>query len=248
MRQEVPWPPPRAVIFDLGGTLLDWRDWEGEVPRRWAAVYARVAGRGWPPEERFVEAMTAAEAAHWQRVAEEHWSGPPSGLVADGLRRLGQHPAEAEIVAILDAYARAIDGTAFVFPDSAEVLRELRRRGYRLGLLSNTWWAADWHNADLATHGLSGLLDELVYTSDLPHSKPHPFVFEEAARLLGVPPAECVMVGDWPEYDILGAQTTGMRGIWKTNGRPRPEPPGFSPDARVATLNEIPAILESWRR
>lgn len=242
------WPPVRAVIFDLGGTLLDWRDWEGEVPGRWAAAYRLLARPGWPDEASFVAAMAAAEEAHWQRVVAEHWSGPPSGLVAEGLRRLGRHAAEDEILAILDAYARAIDGTAFVFDDSAPVLRELRAAGYRLGLLSNTWWAADWHNADLATHGLSGLLDELVYTSDLPHSKPHPFVFRHTAERLGVDVAECVMVGDWPEYDIIGALNAGMRAVWKTNGRPRPEPVGFAPSARVASLAELPPLIERWRQ
>src|SRR4051812_11875719 len=29
-------PPPRAVIFDLGGTLVDWPDWNQDAPRRWA--------------------------------------------------------------------------------------------------------------------------------------------------------------------------------------------------------------------
>ncbi len=239
--------PVRAVIFDLGGTLLDWHDWDGEVPRRWAAAHAAVAEPGWPPEAEFVEAMVAAEEAHWLRVTSEHWSGPPSGLIADGLRRLGRHADERDIVVILEAYARAVDGTAFVFDDSASVLRQLRAAGLRLGLLSNTWWAADWHNADLATHGLAGLLDELVYTSDLPHSKPHPSVFEHAAAVLGVTPAESVMVGDWPEFDIVGAQDAGLRAIWKTNGRPKPEPPGFAPDARISTLAELPAIIEGWR-
>jgi putative hydrolase of the HAD superfamily len=190
--------------------------------------------------------MVAAEEAHWKRVLAEHWSGPPSGVVAEGFRNLGTHPTEGQIVAVLDAYAAAVDGAAYVFPDSRAVLEELRADGYRLGLLSNTWWAAAWHNADLATHGLAGLLHELVYTSDLAHSKPHPEVFRHAARLLGVPMEACVMVGDWPEFDIDGALNAGMRGIWKTSGRPRPEPPWFTPTARIEHLAELPPLLRSW--
>ena len=53
-------------------------------------------------------------------------------------------------------HARAVDGWAVVFPESRETLRLLRERDYRLGLLSNTWWAAEWHNADLAVHGMKG--------------------------------------------------------------------------------------------
>src|SRR5437773_2191096 len=84
------YPPPRAVIFDLGGTLVNWPDWEAAVPRRWARAYeALVEGRpdgDWPAREEFLKAMLAAEVAHWRRVDTEHWSGPPSGLIHDGFQ------------------------------------------------------------------------------------------------------------------------------------------------------------------
>jgi putative hydrolase of the HAD superfamily len=242
---------PRAVVFDLGGTLVDWHDWDAQTPERWAKAHghlrATLARESWPARDNFVEAMMVAEAAHWQRVEHEHWSGPPSGVVTEGLRALGMHAHEAEILAVLDGYARAVDGEAFVFPDSAPTLQWLRERGYRIGLLSNTWWAAEWHNADLATHGLAGLIDELVYTSDLPHSKPHRSVFEHVAELLGQAPEACVMVGDRPIDDIAGALGAGMRAVWKTNGSPRPKPDTIIPTATIRDLGELPALLEAWR-
>jgi putative hydrolase of the HAD superfamily len=241
---------PRAVVFDLGGTLLDWEDWDAATPGRWARTYAYVSAtlrdEPLPALERFVQAMLAAEADHWQRVEHEHWSGPPSGLVADGLRSLGLHPGEGTIVAVLEGYGRAVDQEAFVFPDSVSTLEWLRERGYRIGLLSNTWWAAEWHNADLAIHGLAALIDEVVYTSDLPHSKPHPFVFDHIADLLGVEPGACVMVGDRPIDDISGALGAGMRAVWKTNGAPRPKPDSVVPTATIRDLAELPPLLVEW--
>jgi putative hydrolase of the HAD superfamily len=241
---------PRAVIFDLGGTLLDWDDWDAATPGRWARTHAHLLtampGSRLPGAREFVDAMLAAEAAHWQRVELEHWSGPPSGVVTEGLRALGIHPHEPEIVAVLEGYGRAVDQEAFVFPDSVATLTWLRERKYRIGLLSNTWWAAEWHNSDLATHGLSGLLDEIVYTSDLPHSKPHPFVFAHVAELLGVEPEACVMVGDRPIDDIGGALVAGMRAVWKTNGAPRPRPEHIVPSATIRDLGELPGLLVQW--
>jgi putative hydrolase of the HAD superfamily len=241
---------PRAVIFDLGGTLVDWPEWDTDGPRRWALAYdylvTTVHRSDWPEQAAFVAAMSAAERAHWLRVETEHWSGPPSALVRDGFRRLGLHVHERELLTVLDGYARAVDGWAIAFPDAAPTLQALRARGYRLGLLSNTWWAADWHNADLAAHGLADLLDELVYTSDLPHSKPHPSVFLEVAGRLGVPPTACVMVGDRPLDDIVGALGVGMRAVWKTNGRPRPKPDNIAPTATIAHLSELPPLLRAW--
>lgn len=241
---------PRAVIFDLGGTLVDWPDWEEDAPRRWALSYDHLVrtlpSNGWPDRETYARAMHTAELAHWRRVEEEWWSGPPSGLLREGFRLLGRHVHEEELLAALDGYARAVDGWARVFPDSRATLLLLRQRGYRLGLLSNTWWAADWHNADLATHGLADLLDEVVYTSDLPHSKPHPAVFHTVAERLGVAPAVCVMVGDRPIDDITGALSAGMRAVWKTNGRPRPKPEHIVPTATITHLTELPPLLRSW--
>lgn len=241
---------PRAVIFDLGGTLVDWHDWDARTPERWARTHSylltALIHHRWPPRERFVDAMLAAETAHWRRVEVEHWSGPPSAVVSEGLRSLGMYGHETEILTVLDGYARAVDGEAFVFPDAVPTLEWLRERGYRIGLLSNTWWAAEWHNADLATHGLSRLIDELVYTSDLPHSKPHPWVFEHVAGLLGHDAAACVMVGDRPIDDIGGALGAGMRAVWKTNGEPRAKPGHIVPTATIRDLAELPALLEGW--
>ena len=145
----------------------------------------------------------------------------------------------------LDAYAKAVAGWSTVFPDTRDTLVLLRERGYRLGLLSNTWWAGEWHNADLAAHGLTGLLDELVYTSDLPHSKPHPSVFAEVARRLDTPPGACVMIGDRQIDDVSGAKAAGMRGIWRRNDSGFPTA-SVVPDAIVDTLAELPPLLRTW--
>lgn len=238
---------PRAVVFDLGGTLINWPDWDGGAPAKWSAAYDAIAGNGHalPARDTFVTAMRAAEKAHWERVDKEHWSGPPTGVVSDGFRRLDVHASEKVLVAAMDAYARAVAGWSTVFPDTRDTLVLLRERGYRLGLLSNTWWAAEWHNADLAAHGLSGLLDELVYTSDLPHSKPHASVFAEIARRLEVPASECVMIGDRQIDDVSGAKAAGMRGIWRRNDSGFPTAT-VTPDAIVDTLAELPDLLRGW--
>ena len=242
-----------AVIFDLGGTLVHWPNWDEDSPRRWAQAYdyvdaqhAGVAHRLPPSREAFVGAMRAAELAHWVKVETEHWSGPPKNLVLEGFRRLGVTADETTLATVLDGYARAVDGWAVAFPDARDTLHELRSRGYRIGLLSNTWWAAAWHNADLAAHGLADLIDNVTYTSDLPHSKPHPFVFQEVATRLGIPPSACVMVGDRMVDDVSGALRAGMRAIWRANQSPWPKPEDVRPTASISELAELPELLRRW--
>lgn len=240
---------PRAIVFDLGGTLVHWPDWDEGAASKWAAAYDALAttapSGAWPARERFVAAMRAAEKAHWVRVDAEHWSGPPTAVVSDGFRRLDLAVDEGVLLATMDAYARAVAGWCSVYPDARETLVALRERGYRLGLLSNTWWAADWHNADLAAHGLGELLDELVYTSDLPRSKPHPSVFTEVATRLGVEPASCAMIGDRQIDDVAGAKAAGMRAIWRRNDSGFPAS-HVMPDAVVDRLSDLPPLLRAW--
>jgi len=62
---------PRAVVFDLGGTLVHWPDWDGGAPAKWGIVYDAVVAF-WDDinasRDDFVVAMRAAEKAHWERV------------------------------------------------------------------------------------------------------------------------------------------------------------------------------------
>jgi HAD superfamily hydrolase (TIGR01509 family) len=239
-----------AVIFDLGGTLVDWPEWEEAVERWWVLSYdhltASFSDVAWLARQDYVTAMRTAEAEHWRRVDEELWSGPATALVENGFRRMGLRPDQEVLLAALDSYAKAVEGEAVAFSDARKTLSQLRQEGYRLGLLSNTWWAAQWHDADLAAQGLTYLLDEVLYTSDLPHSKPHPSVFLKIASRLGVQPAECVMVGDNMLADISGALHVGMRAVWKRNDRPWPKPKGVKPSATIERLADLPAVLRMW--
>ncbi len=241
---------PRAVIFDLGGTLLDWPDWDADSPRRWGIGYdvlrAAVPRDDWPEHAAYVEAMRAAELDHWRRVEREHTSGSPVDLVQDGFRRLGRPLRNDEVLSALDGYATAVDGWARVEQDARATLARLRERGYRIGLLSNTWWAAGWHNRDLAMHGLAGYFDAVAYTSDLPHSKPHASVFLHIAGQLHADPGVCVMVGDRMIDDVGGALGVGMRGVWKHTASPFPRPREIVPSATIARLEELPSVLKAW--
>lgn len=238
---------PRGVIFDLGGTLVEWTDWVEANGTKWAAAYDRLRSgtSALPPRDAWVAAMRGAEDRHWRRVDKEHWSGPPDGLVRDGYGAMAVAADDRLVLATMDAYGAAVNGWATMVEGAPGVLRLLRERGYRIGLLSNTWWASAWHDVDLAAHGMAGLIDELVYTSDLPHSKPHPAVFAEVAARLGLPAGKCVMIGDRPVDDISGALGAGMRAVWRRNRSPWPSWDG-QPSAIIDRLAEIPELLRGW--
>jgi putative hydrolase of the HAD superfamily len=83
----------RAIIFDLGGTLIDWPDWDADVEGRWALSYdylvATLPGEHWPERGRYIQAMREAEKNHWVQVEQRQASSTPTDLLRDGFERMG---------------------------------------------------------------------------------------------------------------------------------------------------------------
>jgi len=92
-------------------------------------------------------------------------------------------------------------------PDAIETLLILRKRGYKLGLISNTHWRL-----------LENVRDEFkkyfsVITLSYEHgyAKPHPSIFLATLKKLGVSASRCLHVGDDPTADVRGAKGVEMR-------------------------------------
>ena len=125
-------------------------------------------------------------------------------------------------------------------------LRELRERGLRIGVLSNTMWPRSAHERVFSRDEILDLIDAAVYTSEIPWAKPHPEAFRAVMAAVGVDdPAACVFVGDRPYDDIHGAKSAGMRAVLIPNS----DVPPFDeavPDAVITRLSELPALLDRW--
>ena len=125
-----------------------------------------------------------------------------------------------------------------LYEEVPDVLRRLRARGCRLGLISNTQRSL----ASFEMHfGLDGLFDVALSSSDHGYMKPHPSIFQEALRRVGVEPPEAMMVGDSVPHDIEGARRLGMRGVLVARaGISRQCPPDIPV---IRSLRELPALL-----
>jgi putative hydrolase of the HAD superfamily len=95
-----------------------------------------------------------------------------------------------------------------LYDDARPVLEELRRRGLKLGLLSNS--ARDMAEF-VEHHGLE--VDAVLSSRTHGKTKPHETIFRRMLELLDVRPAEALMVGDTLEDDIEGARSVGMRAV-----------------------------------
>ena len=106
--------------------------------------------------------------------------------------------------------ARVREIVTNVRPEVLATLRELKRRGHKLCLVSNAD-AIDvlpWADSPLAP-----LFDEAVFSCDVHLQKPDPAIYLLAASRMGAKPEGCVFVGDGGSNELAGAKTVGMRTV-----------------------------------
>jgi len=120
-------------------------------------------------------------------------------------------------------------------PGALHVLEELRRRGIRLGVVTNGSVAAQ--EQKLNASGIAPLVTFKLISEAVGLRKTDPEIFLEAARRFNVTPSSCTFVGDHPEKDIVGTQKVGMRTVWLRHGRTWPRQ--LSPPTEIAGLEEL---------
>ncbi len=224
----------RAVIFDWGGTLTPWHTIDHDSLWRTACTPHFPAGR----VEETAAAILAAEQELWQATGRSH----QSATLAQVFERAGVTATEE----FLASYFETWDPHTFTDPQAAPVLRGLRDRGIKVGVLSNTMWPRSAHERVFMRDQVLGLIDGAVYSSEIPWAKPHREAFRAAMAAVGVDdPATCVFVGDRPYDDVHGAKSAGMRAVLVPNS----DVPAFgaaSPDAVITCLAELMCHIDAW--
>jgi putative hydrolase of the HAD superfamily len=224
----------RAVIFDWGGTLTPWHQIDhDELWRQACAPHFpgdQVAG--------IAAAICAAEQGLWQVSQDSGQSATLDHVFAQA--------GVAATDGLLASYYAQWDPHTHTDPEVAPLLRCLRERGIRIGVLSNTMWPRTAHERVFRRDEVLSLIDGAVYSSEIPWVKPHAEAFRAAMAAIGMTdPGECVYVGDRPYDDVHGAKSLGMRAVLV----PHSDVPPFDtavPDAIISRLSELTQHLDAW--
>jgi HAD superfamily hydrolase (TIGR01509 family) len=192
--------PLRAVLFDWGDTLFH----APHAPEV-IASFARSSGAQMSEsraremwDEIWAVGKTPAEIAKGRDLSME----AHRQVWMDLFSRLdGEVPGLSRAL-----YERVMDPHSWVpYADTRATLEAVRRRGLKVGVVSNV-------PADLrpvfAKHGLDGLVDSYTHSFEVGAEKPDPAIFLAAAKSLGVKPGETLMVGD--HAVDRGAERVGM--------------------------------------
>ncbi|MGO1183887.1 MAG: HAD family hydrolase [Micrococcaceae bacterium] len=199
----------RAVGFDLDGTLFDHRG-AAEV-----AVNNFVDGLGVEPSEKTRRTWLSVENEQFER-----WRAGQFSFKEQRRERLRQvlpalgldAPHEpSDLDDLFDVYLRAYREAWRPFADSVSLVRDLRFRGYRVGILTNG--TEEQQTDKLNMIGLDEHIDVVCTSERIGVQKPQPQAFSILASELGVATDECLFVGDSAEQDVSGAMASGMNAL-----------------------------------
>jgi putative hydrolase of the HAD superfamily len=189
--------PVKAVIFDLDNTLLDFMKMKDAAIR--SAVDA-MAEAGLPVNKaqavQTVKGIYDEKGYEYQEVFNEFL-----------LRSTGKVDYKYLASAIV-AYRRAKEASLMLYPHANVTLMALAKMGMKLGVVSDAPSREAWMR--LCYLNLHHLFDAVVTFEDTGVHKPAPEPFYKICNLLQIEPMEAMMVGDWPEKDMVGAKQVGM--------------------------------------
>uniref|UniRef100_A0A2M4DRY3 N-acylneuraminate-9-phosphatase n=1 Tax=Anopheles darlingi TaxID=43151 RepID=A0A2M4DRY3_ANODA len=187
-----------AIFFDLDNTLIATRKADAKASSKVADLLHREHGFG---RELANETATNYLAAFRRcpdnpDMALVQWR---SQLWYDVLPATHQHLAT-------ELYGRWLEWRYryLALPDEVHTMLQTLRLQYLLGIITNGPTAAQWEKIDRLA--LNKYFDCILVSSDLPWAKPDRNIFYAACHYLGVPPGQCVMIGDKLETDIQVSQ------------------------------------------
>jgi putative hydrolase of the HAD superfamily len=195
----------KAVIFDLDNTLTDFMRMKSVSIE--AAVETMIdAGLEMDAEEakRKLFEIYDREGIEDQRVFDKFLN-----------ENFGEIDPMIHTAAII-GYRRGREYTLVLYPHVKRTLIELAKRGLKLVVLSDAPRYQAWSR--LCYLQLQHFFDHVITFEDTHVRKPDAAPFMRAIELLQMKPNEVIMVGDWPERDMVGGRGVGIRTVYAKYG------------------------------
>jgi putative hydrolase of the HAD superfamily len=195
----------KAVIFDLDNTLVDFMKMK-EVAID-AAVDAMIDA-GLPMKKQTARdkifKVYREKGIEYQQVFDS--------FLMEVLGEIDTKVLAAGIV----AYRKARESALVSYPKVTITLLELLKRGLKLAVVSDAPRLQAWLR--LCGLNIHNYFEVVVTFDDTNKRKPDAGPFVKTLELLKLKPAEVIMVGDWPERDIIGAKPLGMKTVFARYG------------------------------
>jgi putative hydrolase of the HAD superfamily len=236
----------KGIIFDLGSTLIEFenRPWRETTLIGLELGYQRLSEKNYvlPDFENFalrlITVMDELRSRAYNTLQERQSTDAPEFFFSE----LGFEKPKELSLWFMDEFYRAVTDQMTSCDGAEKTLREIKKRGYKTGLISNTPFPRRQHETDLDNYGLKSHLDFRIYSSEFGVRKPHPDIFMAGLQAIGLPAEETLYVGDSYKWDVVGAQTVGMSPVlkyWEGRDYPDPMPNNFPVIHKLSELMEL---------
>jgi putative hydrolase of the HAD superfamily len=195
----------RAIIFDLDNTLVDFMSMKRLAVD--AAIHAMIDA-GLPLD---VETAEKEILSVYEREGIEYQT-----VFDDFLEAKFGHVDHKILAAGVVAYRRAKEAALVLYPHVTVTLMDLIKLGLDLAVVSDAPRREAWLR--LCSLNLHHMFDVVVTFDDTGERKPSAAPFQRVLSELGVEPHEALMVGDWPERDVVGAAKVNIRTVFARYG------------------------------
>lgn len=195
----------KAIIFDLDNTLLDF------VKMKQFSVKAAITAMNEAGLE--VDEKKAYEDI-FDLYMERGWENQQ--VFDDYLNQTVGEVSNKILAAGIVSYRRAREATLLVYPNVNKALIQLIKMGINLAVVSDAPSREAWMR--LYYLNLHHVFDPVLTFDDTGVRKPSPKPFQMALDYLKIKPNEAIMIGDWPERDVVGAKEIGMKTIFARYG------------------------------
>jgi putative hydrolase of the HAD superfamily len=195
----------KAVIFDLDNTLLDFKKMKEYGVQ--AAISAMIeAGLDCDEDEAYKFIFKIYHQKGWEYQL----------IFDDFLKYKTGNISNKLLAAAIVAYRRAKEASLLVYPNVRRTLIHLIKHGIKIAVVSDAPSREAWMR--IYYLNLHHIFDIVLTFDDTKEHKPSPIPFKMALKQLDINSDEAIMVGDWPERDVVGASQVGIKTIFARYG------------------------------
>ena len=188
----------KGVVFDLDNTLLDFMQMKEFAVK--AAVKGMIeAGLLVDEDQSYREIIAIYEEFGWENQQ----------VFDVFIEKQVGYVEHKFLAAGIVAYRRAREANLMAYPNVNKTLMALTKAGIKLGVVSDAPSREAWLR--IYYLNLYHFFDVVITFDDSGERKPSAVPFKMSLEALQLEPKETIMVGDWPERDMVGAQQIGMK-------------------------------------